>query len=66
MSEGCMQGLESPDLIPIGVLPSIPHQMVLFSLLWQRFASLVRLVRATVFPVVMYGLENWIIKKAER
>ena len=25
----------------------------------------VHLVKATVFPVVMYGYENWIIKKAE-
>ena len=26
----------------------------------------VRLVKAMVFPVVMYGYESWIIKKAER
>ena len=26
----------------------------------------VRLVKALVFPVVMYGCENWTIKKAER
>ena len=26
----------------------------------------VRLVKATVFPVVMYGCESWTIKKAER
>ena len=26
----------------------------------------VRLVKATVFPVVMYGCENWTVKKAER
>ena len=25
----------------------------------------VRLVKAMVFPVVMYGFESWIIKKAE-
>ena len=25
----------------------------------------VRLVRAVVFPVVMYGCESWTIKKAE-
>ena len=25
----------------------------------------VQLVKATVFPVVMYGYESWIIKKAE-
>ena len=26
----------------------------------------VRLVKAMVFPVVMYGFENWTLKKAER
>ena len=26
----------------------------------------VRLVKAMIFPVVMYGCESWIIKKAER
>ena len=26
----------------------------------------VRLVKAVVFPVVMYGCESWTIKKAER
>ena len=26
----------------------------------------VRLVQAMVFPVVMYGCESWIVKKAER
>ena len=26
----------------------------------------VRLVKAMVFPVVMYGCENWKMKKAER
>ena len=26
----------------------------------------VHLVKAVVFPVVMYGCENWTIKKAER
>ena len=26
----------------------------------------VRLVKTTVFPVVMYGCESWIVKEAER
>jgi len=30
------------------------------------FPTKVRLVKATVFPVVMYGCESWIVKKAER
>ena len=29
------------------------------------FATKVRLVKAMVFPVVMYGCESWTIKKAE-
>ena len=28
--------------------------------------TMVRLVKAMVFPVVMYGCESWTIKKAER
>ena len=30
------------------------------------FANKVRIVKAMVFPVVMYGREHWTIKKAER
>ena len=30
------------------------------------FANKVRLVKAMVFPVVMYGCDSWTIKKAER
>ena len=29
------------------------------------FANRVRLVKAMVFPVVMYGCESWTLKKAE-
>ena len=29
-------------------------------------ATKVRLVKAVVFPVVMYGCESWTVKKAER
>ena len=39
------------------------------SILKSRDISLptkVSLVKAVVFPVVMYGCESWIIKKAER
>ena len=37
------------------------------SLLKNRhyFANKVRLVKAMVFPVVMYGCESWTVKKAE-
>ena len=30
------------------------------------FPTKVHLVKATVFPVVMYGCESWTVKKAER
>ena len=32
---------------------------------FYTFLTKVRLVKATVFPVVMYGCESWTIKKAE-
>ena len=31
----------------------------------HHFATKVRLVKAMVFPVVIYGCESWSIKKAE-
>ena len=39
------------------------------SILKSRHITLptkVHLVKAVVFPVVMYGYENWMVKKAER
>ena len=30
------------------------------------FPTKVRLVKAMVFPVVMYGCDSWTVKKAER
>ena len=42
---------------------------ILDSILKSRDVTLltkVRLVKAMVFPVVMYGCESWTIKKAER
>ena len=39
------------------------------SILKSRYITLpakVHLVKAMVFPVVMYGCESWTIKKAER
>ena len=43
--------------------------MYLYSVLKSRDITLstkVRLVKAMVFPVVMYGCESWTVKKAER
>ena len=42
---------------------------ILHSILENRDITLptkVRLVKAMVFPVVMYGCESWTVKKAER
>ena len=36
------------------------------SILKSRDLTKVCLVKAMVFPVIMYGCENWTIKKAER
>ena len=44
------------------------HMTNLNNILKRRDIALltkVRLVKATVFPVVMYGCESWTIKKAE-
>ena len=41
----------------------------LYSILKSRDVTLptkVRLVKAMIFPVVMYGCESWTVKKAER
>ena len=50
------------------VLPGRKVMTNLDSILKSRDVTLptkVRLVKAMVFPVVMYGCESWIIKKAE-
>ena len=46
----------------------INNENLKYSILKSRDITLptkVRLVKAVVFPVVMYGCESWIIKKAE-
>ena len=51
------------------LLPGRKAMTNLFSILKSRDITLpakVCLVRALVFPVVMYGCESWIVKKAER
>ena len=50
------------------LLPGRKVMTNLDSILKSRDITLptkVRLVKATVFPVVMYGCESWTIKKAE-
>ena len=52
-------------LIPVSCTvsrtPSIVHQALYLSDVVPK----VRLVKAMVFPVVMYGCESWTVKKAE-
>ena len=40
-------------------------QLTIFNV-FNEFVTKVRLVKAMVFPVVMYGCESWTVKKAER
>ena len=50
-------------------VPSSSPMINLYSILKSRDITLpikVHLVRAMVFPVVVYGCESWTIKKAER
>ena len=48
-------------LCGITVLSLIRKSLLLFN----KGPTKVRLVKAMVFPAVMYGCENWTIKKAE-
>ena len=65
----------------INLVPPSQHNKVSFLLLGRKvmtnldsilksrntaLPTKVRLVKAMVFPVVMYGCESWIVKKAER
>ena len=41
-------------------------QLVDFQSDYTTLLTKVRLFKAMVFPVVVYGCENWTVKKAER
>ena len=49
-----------------GVLMALELVFVCLSINWHPPEVLVRLVKAMVFPVVMYGFESWTVKKAEQ
>ena len=54
--------------IKLKVITIDNHVCKLYSILKSRDVTLptkVRLVKAMVFPVVMYGCESWTVKKAE-
>ena len=67
----CILGLQNHYSHKINrrLLPGRKVMINLDSILKSRDITLpkkVRLVKAMVFPVVMYGCESWTIKKAER
>ena len=75
LNKGYLLSAIPPDLerrvAPLG--PPAPVQPLLLDQPKQHikkqghyFANKVHLVKAMVFPVVMYGCESWTIKKAER
>ena len=75
LDEGYLLTAIPPDLergvAPLGPpapaqppLPDQPKQHIKKQ--GHYFANKVHLVKAMVFPVVMYGCESWTIKKAER
>ena len=58
----CSQEINRPLLLGRKVMTNLD------SILKSRitFPTKVHLVKTMVFPVVMYGCENWTVKKAER
>ena len=48
------------------ISPGISLEGMMLKLKLQYFGNKVHLVKAMVFPVVMYGCESWTVKKAER
>ena len=48
------------------VSPSISHEVMGPDVMITTLPTKVHLVKAMVFPVLMYGCESWTVKKAER
>ena len=47
-------------------LPRKPYMLYMYSKIRDTLPTKAHLVKAMVFPVVMYGCESWTIKKGER
>ena len=65
----CSHEIKRRFLLGRKVMTNLDHKKILKSILKSRDITLptkFHLVEAMVFPVVMYGCESWIIKKAER
>ena len=59
---------DCPHEIKRGLLPGrkvMTNLDIIFKSRHITFLTMVRLVKAMVFPVVMYGCESWTVKKAE-
>ena len=64
----CSHEIKRRLLLGRKAMPAKQHIKKLNSILKSRDITLptkVHLVKATVFPVVMYGCESWTVKKAE-
>ena len=57
--------IKPPDYVPGTVLGTSDKNFVVRNIWVQALATKVHLVKAMVFPVVMYGCESWTVKKAE-
>ena len=64
----CSHEIKRRLLLGRKVITNLGHRLNLDNILKSRNITLptkVRLVKATVFPAVMYGCESWTIEKAE-
>ena len=59
----CIHEIKRHLLLGKNVMTNLDSMLKSRDITWT---AKVRLVKAMVFPVVMYGCESWIIKKAER
>ena len=54
--------VERINIVKMTVLPNATYR---FNAIPIQLSTKVCLVKAMVFPVVMYGCESWMVKKAE-
>ena len=61
--DACSHEIEMLLLLGRKVMTNLDSILKSREIIWQ---TKVHLVKATVFPVIMYGCESWTIKKGER
>jgi len=64
-AEAVASEIKPPDYVPGTVLGTSDKNLAVGSIWVQALATKVCLVKAMIFPVVMYGCETWTMKKAE-